>query len=135
VKTFGELGLPNVVAQLADRPRGLRAGHGSDRLRQEHDRSRDDRQDQQGLKGHIITVEDPIEFIHRHQACIVNQPRSGDDTNSFQAALQVCAGARDPDVVLVGEMRDLETIQAALTIRGDGGTWHSPPLHTNSAAE
>ena len=133
VKTFQELGLPHVVAQLADRPRGLvlvtgPTGSGKsttlaamiDKINKE-------------LKGHIITVEDPIEFIHRHQACIVNQREVGTDTNSFQAALKY-ALRQDPDVVLVGEMRDLETISAALTI-AETGHLAFATLHTNSAAE
>src|SRR3989454_1475374 len=133
VKTFQELGLPQVVAQLADRPRGLAlvtgpTGSGKsttlaamiDKINKE-------------LKGHIITVEDPIEFIHRHQACIVNQREVGTDTNSFQAALKY-ALRQDPDVVLIGEMRDLETIQAALTI-AETGHLAFATLHTNSAAE
>jgi len=133
VKTFNELGLPNVVAQLSDRPRGLvlvtgPTGSGKsttlaamiDKINKE-------------LKGHIITVEDPIEFIHRHQSCIVNQREVGTDTNSFQAALKY-ALRQDPDVVLVGEMRDLETIQAALTI-AETGHLAFATLHTNSAAE
>jgi twitching motility protein PilT len=85
------------------------------------------------LKGHIITVEDPIEFIHRHQSCIVNQREVGTDTNSFQAALKY-ALRQDPDVVLIGEMRDLETIQAALTI-AETGHLAFATLHTNGAAE
>jgi twitching motility protein PilT len=133
VKTFTELGLPAVVAQLADRPRGLvlvtgPTGSGKsttlaamiDKINKE-------------LKGHIITVEDPIEFIHRHQSCIVNQREVGTDTNSFQAALKY-ALRQDPDVVLIGEMRDLETIQAALTI-AETGHLAFATLHTNSAAE
>ena len=133
VKTFQELGLPAVVAQLADRPRGLvlvtgPTGSGKsttlaamiDKINKE-------------LKGHIITVEDPIEFIHRHQSCIVNQREVGTDTNSFQAALKY-ALRQDPDVVLIGEMRDLETIQAALTI-AETGHLAFATLHTNSAAE
>ncbi|MEX2157404.1 MAG: type IV pilus twitching motility protein PilT [Gemmatimonadales bacterium] len=133
VKTFNELGLPNVVAQLAERPRGLvlvtgPTGSGKsttlaamvDKINKE-------------LKGHIITVEDPIEFIHRHQSCIVNQREVGTDTNSFAAALKY-ALRQDPDVVLIGEMRDLETIQAALTI-AETGHLAFATLHTNSAAE
>ncbi len=85
------------------------------------------------LKGHIITVEDPIEFIHRHQACIVNQREIGTDTNSFAAALKY-ALRQDPDVVLIGEMRDLETIAAALTI-AETGHLAFATLHTNSAME
>jgi twitching motility protein PilT len=133
VKTFSDLGLPNVVAQLAERPRGLvlvtgPTGSGKsttlaamiDKINKE-------------LKGHIITVEDPIEFIHRHQSCIVNQREVGTDTNSFQAALKY-ALRQDPDVVLIGEMRDLETIQAALTI-AETGHLAFATLHTNGAAE
>jgi len=85
------------------------------------------------LKGHIITVEDPIEFIHRHQSCIVNQREIGTDTNSFGAALKY-ALRQDPDVVLIGEMRDLETIAAALTI-AETGHLAFATLHTNSAME
>jgi twitching motility protein PilT len=85
------------------------------------------------LKGHIITVEDPIEFIHRHQSCIVNQREVGTDTNSFSAALKY-ALRQDPDVVLVGEMRDLETTSSALTI-AETGHLAFATLHTNSAAE
>jgi twitching motility protein PilT len=133
VKTFDDLGLPPVVAQLADRPRGLvlvtgPTGSGKsttlaamiDKINKE-------------LKGHIITVEDPIEFIHRHQSCIVNQREVGTDTNSFSAALKY-ALRQDPDVVLIGEMRDLETIQAALTI-AETGHLAFATLHTNSAME
>ncbi|HEV2671319.1 MAG TPA: type IV pilus twitching motility protein PilT [Gemmatimonadales bacterium] len=133
VKTFQELGLPHVVAQLGDRPRGLvlvtgPTGSGKsttlaaliDKINKE-------------LKGHIITVEDPIEFIHRHQACIVNQREVGTDTLSFHAALKY-ALRQDPDVVLIGEMRDLETISAALTI-AETGHLAFATLHTNSAAE
>ena len=133
VKTFNDLGLPNVIAQLAERPRGLvlvtgPTGSGKsttlaamiDKINKE-------------LKGHIITVEDPIEFIHRHQNCIVNQREVGTDTNSFSAALKY-ALRQDPDVVLIGEMRDLETIQAALTI-AETGHLAFATLHTNSAAE
>ncbi|MBI1967777.1 MAG: type IV pilus twitching motility protein PilT [Gemmatimonadetes bacterium] len=133
VKTFGDLGLPPVVAKLAEKPRGLvlvtgPTGSGKsttlaamiDKINKE-------------LKGHIITVEDPIEFIHRHQNCIVNQREVGTDTNSFAAALKY-ALRQDPDVVLVGEMRDLETTQSALTI-AETGHLAFATLHTNSAAE
>src|SRR5207237_3617508 len=82
---------------------------------------------------HIITVEDPIEFIHRHQMCIVNQREIGNDTKSFQASLKY-ALRQDPDVVLIGEMRDLETIQAGITIAETGHIAFAT-LHTNSAAE
>ena len=133
VKTFQELGLPNVVAQLADRPRGLvlvtgPTGSGkSTTLAAMIDKVNKEQ------KGHIITVEDPIEFIHRHQGCIVNQREVGTDTNSFANALKY-ALRQDPDFVLIGEMRDLETISAALTI-AETGHLAFATLHTNSAAE
>jgi len=133
VRTFDELGLPPIVAKLAERPRGLvlvtgPTGSGKsttlaamiDKINKE-------------LKGHIITVEDPIEFIHRHQSCLVNQREVGTDTNSFAAALKY-ALRQDPDVVLIGEMRDLETTQSALTI-AETGHLAFATLHTNSAAE
>jgi twitching motility protein PilT len=133
VRTFEELGLPPIVAKLAERPRGLvlvtgPTGSGKsttlaamvDKINKE-------------LKGHIITVEDPIEFIHKHQNCIVNQREIGTDTASFAAALKY-ALRQDPDVVLIGEMRDLETTAAALTIAETGHLVFAT-LHTNSAAE
>ncbi|MEO8449214.1 MAG: type IV pilus twitching motility protein PilT, partial [Gemmatimonadota bacterium] len=133
VRTFDELGLPPVVAKLAERPRGLvlvtgPTGSGkSTTLAAMIDKINKERQ------GHIITVEDPIEFIHRHQRCIVNQREIGTDTKSFSNALKY-ALREDPDVILVGEMRDLETIASALTI-AETGHLVLATLHTNSAAE
>jgi len=133
VKTFDELGLPPALAQLADRPRGLvlvtgPTGQGkSTTLAAMVDKINKER------KAHIITIEDPIEFIHRHQGCIVNQREVGTDTKSFANALKY-ALRQDPDVVLVGEMRDLETVAAALTI-AETGHLAFATLHTNSAAE
>ena len=133
VRTFQELGLPPVIARLAERPRGLvlvtgPTGSGkSTTLAAMIDKINKER------RGHIITVEDPIEFIHRHQGCIVNQREIGTDTKSFQSALKY-ALREDPDVILVGEMRDLETIAAALTI-AETGHLALATLHTNSAAE
>ena len=133
VKTFEELGLPPVVAKMSDRPRGLvlvtgPTGSGkSTTLAALIDKINKER------KAHIITVEDPIEFIHRHQSCIVNQREVGTDTKSFASALKY-ALREDPDVILVGEMRDLETISAALTI-AETGHLALATLHTNSAAE
>jgi twitching motility protein PilT len=133
IKTFEDLNLPKVIADLSDKPRGLilvtgPTGSGKsttlaamlDKINQE-------------LKGHMITIEDPIEFIHKHQNCIVNQREVGSDTKSFSAALKY-ALRQDPDVVLIGEMRDLETIQAGLTI-AETGHLAFATLHTNSAAE
>ena len=133
VRTFQDLGLPPVVAKLAERPRGLilvtgPTGSGkSTTLAAIIDKINKER------KGHIITVEDPIEFIHRHQSCIVNQREVGTDTRSFGSALKY-ALREDPDVILVGEMRDLETISAAFTI-AETGHLALATLHTNSAAE
>ncbi len=133
VKTFDDLGLPPILAKLAARPRGLvlvtgPTGSGkSTTLAAMIDKINRER------KAHIITIEDPIEFIHRHQSCIVNQREVGTDTKSFANALKY-ALRQDPDVVLVGEMRDLETIQAALTI-AETGHLAFATLHTNSAAE
>jgi twitching motility protein PilT len=133
VLTFEDLGLPAVVSQLADRPRGLvlvtgPTGSGkSTTLAAVVDRINKNR------KGHIITVEDPIEFIHSHQSCIVNQREVGTDTKTFSTALKY-ALREDPDVILVGEMRDLETIASALTI-AETGHLVLATLHTNSAAE
>jgi twitching motility protein PilT len=118
VKTFEELGLPPVLAKLAERPRGLvlvtgPTGSGkSTTLAAMIDKINKER------KGHIITVEDPIEFIHRHQGCIVNQREIGTDTKSFAAALKY-ALRQDPDTVLIGEMRDLETIAGRAHHRRD----------------
>ncbi len=133
IRSFRDLGVPPVVERLAEKPRGLvlvtgPTGSGKsttlaamvDKINREQ-------------HGHILTVEDPIEFVHRHQGCIVNQREVGADTQSFAFALKY-ALRQDPDVVLIGEMRDLETIAAALTI-AETGHLALATLHTNSAAE
>lgn len=133
IKTFADLSLPPVIAKLAEKPRGLvlvtgPTGSGkSTTLAAMIDKINRER------KGHILTVEDPIEFIHKHQGCIVNQREVGSDTKSFGSALKY-ALREDPDVVLVGEMRDHETIHAGLTI-AETGHLAFATLHTNSAAE
>ena len=133
IRSFTDLGLPAVIARMAEKPRGLvlvtgPTGSGkSTTLAAMIDKINRER------KGHIITVEDPIEFIHRHQGCIVNQREVGTDTKSFANALKY-ALREDPDTILIGEMRDLETIQAALTI-AETGHLAFATLHTNSAAE
>jgi len=133
IKTFAELQLPAVIASFAERPRGLvlvtgPTGSGkSTTLASMIDKINTER------RGHIITVEDPIEFSHRHRNCIINQREVGADTRSFASALKY-ALREDPDVILIGEMRDLETIQAALTIAETGHLVFAT-LHTNSAAE
>jgi twitching motility protein PilT len=132
IKTLEELGLPPSLHELAEKPRGLvlvtgPTGSGKSTtlasLIDEVNRTRAE---------HILTIEDPIEFVHRHKRCVVNQREIGVDTPSFAEGLR--AGLRqDPDVILVGEMRDLETIATALTAAETGhlvlGT-----LHTQSAS-
>ncbi len=131
--TFDELGLPKVVADLCEKPKGLilvtgPTGSGKsttlatmvDKVNSEH-------------QEHIITIEDPIEFVHTHKRCLVNQRELNADTMSFAAALKHVL-RQDPDKVLVGEMRDLETIQAALTIAETGHLTFAT-LHTNSAVQ
>ncbi len=133
IKGFQELGLPPAIAKMAEKPRGLvlvtgPTGSGkSTTLAAVIDKINHER------KGHIITVEDPIEFIHKHHSCLINQREVGTDTKSFANALKY-ALREDPDVILIGEMRDLETIQAALTI-AETGHLAFATLHTNSAAE
>lgn len=133
VRSFEELGLPKVIAEFSKLPRGLvlvtgPTGSGkSTTLASIIDKVNRER------PVHIITVEDPIEYLHRHQMAIVNQREVYADTQSFASALKY-ALREDPDVVLVGEMRDLETIEAALSI-SETGHLAFATLHTNSCAE
>ena len=133
ITSIEQLGLPPILTVLAERPRGLvlvtgPTGAGkSTTLAALVDLINKER------RGHIITIEDPIEFIHRHQRCMVNQREVGADTHSFTAALKYTL-RQDPDIILIGEMRDLETIGAALTI-AETGHLVLATLHTNSAAE
>jgi len=133
IRAFEELGLPPIVEQMADRPKGLvlvtgPTGSGkSTTLAAMIDKINGERSD------HIITIEDPIEFVHPHKKCLVNQREVFADTHSFTSALKSIL-RQDPDVVLVGEMRDLETIQAALTI-AETGHLTLGTLHTNSCAQ
>jgi twitching motility protein PilT len=132
IKPFDALGLPPVVKQLCDKPRGLilvtgPTGSGkSTTLAAMIDKINIDRHE------HILTIEDPIEFLHNHKGCLVNQREVSADTRSFADALRT-ALRQDPDVVLVGEMRDLETIESALRI-AETGHLTLATLHTNSAA-
>jgi twitching motility protein PilT len=131
ILTFDELGLPAVVAEIANRPNGLvlvtgPTGSGkSTTLASIIDKINTEQ------RSHIMTIEDPIEFVHQHKLSVVNQREVGRDTESFKAALKYVL-RQDPDVVLVGEMRDLETIEAALTISETGHLVFGT-LHTNSA--
>ena len=133
IRSFGDLGLPAVLATLAERPRGLvlvtgPTGSGkSTTLAAMLDKINAERHD------HILTIEDPIEYIHQHKNCLVNQREVHSDTNSFTNALRA-ALREDPDIVLIGEMRDLETVEAALKIAETGHLTFGT-LHTNSAAQ
>jgi len=132
IKSFDQLGIPKVVADMCKKPRGLilvtgPTGSGkSTTLAAMIDRINQERHE------HILTIEDPIEFIHNHKNCVVNQREVTSDTKSFPSALRT-ALRQDPDVVLVGEMRDLETIEMALRIAETGHLTFAT-LHTNTAS-
>jgi twitching motility protein PilT len=133
ILSFEQLGLPQVVAEMAKRPRGLilvtgPTGSGkSTTLASIIDKINQDRHE------HIITIEDPIEYLHPHKNCLVNQREVGADTTSFKAALRYIL-RQDPDVVLIGEMRDRETVEAALTVAETGHLCFAT-LHTNSTIQ
>jgi twitching motility protein PilT len=133
IRTLGELGLPRALVSLCDRPRGLilvtgPTGSGkSTTLAAMIDKLNSERH------AHILTVEDPIEYVHGNKSCLVNQREVHNDTGGFAPALRA-ALREDPDVVLVGEMRDLETIEAALMIASTGHLTFAS-LHTNSAVQ
>jgi twitching motility protein PilT len=133
IRSFSDLGLPPVLASFADKPRGLvlvtgPTGSGKsttlaailDKINQEK-------------RQHILTIEDPIEYLHPHKNCLVNQREVGADTKGFKTALRYVL-RQDPDVVLIGEMRDLETIEAALTI-SETGHLALATLHTNGCVQ
>jgi twitching motility protein PilT len=132
IKSFQQLNLPPIVAKLCDKPRGLilvtgPTGSGkSTTLAAMLDKINSERHE------HMITIEDPIEFVHQHKNCLVNQREVHADTKSFSNALRASL-REDPDVVLIGEMRDLETIEAALRIAETGHLTFGT-LHTNAAA-
>jgi twitching motility protein PilT len=133
IKSFDELGLPKIVTELAQKPRGLilvtgPTGSGkSTTLATMIDKINTERNE------HIVTIEDPIEYLHHHKGCVVNQREVGADTEGFKNALKYIL-RQDPDVVLIGEMRDLETIEAALTV-AETGHLAFATLHTNSAVQ
>jgi twitching motility protein PilT len=133
IRSFQDLNLPPVLGTLAEKPRGLilvtgPTGSGkSTTLAAMIDKINKERRD------HILTIEDPIEFVHQHQGCLVNQREVHQDTQSFSNALRA-ALREDPDIVLIGEMRDLETVESALRI-AETGHLTLGTLHTNSAAQ
>ncbi len=131
ILSFDELGLPAIIGELSQKPSGLvlvtgPTGSGkSTTLASMIDKINSEQ------RLHILTVEDPIEYLHVHKLCVVNQREVGADTEGFKTALKYVL-RQDPDVVLIGEMRDLETIEAALTISETGHLVFAT-LHTNSA--
>jgi len=133
IRGFKELGVPEIVNELVKKPRGLllvtgTTGSGkSTTLAAMVDKINSERYD------HIITIEDPIEYLHTHKKCLINQREVNADTSSFKVALRYVL-RQDPDVVLIGEMRDLETIEAALTV-SETGHLTLATLHTNSAVQ
>ena len=133
IRGFRELGLPAVIERMCEKPRGLvlvtgPTGSGkSTTLAAMLDKVNRERHE------HIVTVEDPVEYLHSHKSCIVNQREIHADTHSFENALR-SALRQDPDVVLIGEMRDLETVESALRIAETGHLTFAT-LHTNSAAQ
>jgi twitching motility protein PilT len=133
IKPFRELGIPTVVERLCEKPRGLvlvtgPTGSGkSTTLASMVDKVNRERHE------HIVTIEDPIEYLHAHQNCIVNQREVEADTHSFEAALR-SSMRQDPDVVLIGEMRDYTTVESALRLAETGHLTFAT-LHTNSAAQ
>src|SRR3989449_1923065 len=133
IKSFNQLGLPPVVSKMCDKPRGLvlvtgPTGSGkSTTLAAMIDKINTERHE------HILTIEDPIEYIHQHKGCLVNQREVHADTHGFAEALRA-ALREDPDIVLIGELRDLETTESALRIAETGHLTFGT-LHTNSAAQ
>ncbi len=133
IKTFRDLGLPEIVSEFTKKPRGLilvtgPTGSGkSTTLASMIDKINNERHE------HIITIEDPIEYLHAHKNCLVNQREINTDTESFKAALRHIL-RQDPDIVLIGEMRDLETIETALTV-SETGHLTLATLHTNTAVQ
>ena len=133
IKSFRDLGVPDIVSDLTNKPSGLilvtgPTGSGkSTTLAAMVDKINSERTD------HIITIEDPIEYLHNHKKCLINQREVNADTESFSAALRYVL-RQDPDVILIGEIRDLETIEAALTV-AETGHLTLATLHTNSAIQ
>ncbi len=133
IRTFDDLGLPEVVRDFAEKPRGLVLVTGPTGSGKSTSLAAMIDMINREKRHHIMTLEDPIEYIHQHRKSLVNQREIGADTNSFGRALKSIL-RQDPDVVLIGEMRDAETIQAALTVAETGHLTFGT-LHTNSALQ
>ncbi len=133
ILSFDELGLPPIVSELAKKPRGLILVTGPTGSGKSTTLATIVDQINQERNEHIVTIEDPIEYLHGHKSCVVNQREIGADTESFKKALKYIL-RQDPDVCLIGELRDLETIEAALTV-AETGHLAFATLHTNSAVQ
>ncbi|MCA1710632.1 MAG: type IV pilus twitching motility protein PilT [Actinobacteria bacterium] len=133
IPTFAQLGLPAVVNSFVNAPQGLVLVTGPTGSGKSTTLASMIDYINQSRACHILTIEDPIEYVHRHKRSAVNQREVGEDTDSFPRALRA-ALREDPDVLLVGEMRDLETIQIALTIAETGHLVFAT-LHTNDTAQ
>jgi len=133
IPNVDDLGLPKIVSELGEKPRGLILVTGPTGSGKSTTLAAIINKINQERNEHIVTVEDPIEYLHPHKGCIVNQREVGADTESFKMALKYIL-RQDPDVVLIGEMRDLETIEAALTV-AETGHLAFGTLHTNSAVQ
>ncbi len=133
IPSVDELGLPKIVSDLGEKPRGLILVTGPTGSGKSTTLAAIINKINQERNEHIVTVEDPIEYLHPHKGCIVNQREVGSDTESFKKALKYIL-RQDPDVVMIGEMRDLETIEAALTV-AETGHLAFGTLHTNSAIQ
>jgi twitching motility protein PilT len=133
IPEFEKLGLPPVIKELSEKPRGLVLVTGPTGSGKSTTLASIINLINEARREHIMTIEDPIEYVHPHKQCLVNQREVGPDTNSFTRALKSIL-RQDPDIVLVGEMRDLETIEAALTIAETGHLTFGT-LHTNSAVQ
>src|SRR3546814_2322181 len=133
IKTLDSLGMPPVISQFADLKRGLVLVTGPTGSGKSTTLAAVIDQVNRTRNGHIMTIEDPVEFLHEHQGCIVNQREVGQDTHNFKAALKHVL-RQDPDVILVGELRDLETISVALTAAETGHLVFAT-LHTQSAQD
>lgn len=133
IPNIEDLGLPPIVKELATKPNGLVLVTGPTGSGKSTTLAAIIGYINSRLRGHIITIEDPIEFIHQNKLCEINQREVGTDTDSFAAALRDCL-REDPDIILVGEMRDLETISNAITAAETGHLVFAT-LHTNDAAQ